>query len=129
LGFYAQARAFLEKYVAIRWYLRYLTNFACNEGWSGQLESEASGPHDAWEKLACVAYSKSLANPQTFIRMSDAGYPIPDRVDIETPWGAIQTKPAGVDAFVVVDERENGEKMLYMVHMDGDGSPVGYTKA
>jgi hypothetical protein len=128
-GFQDQAKRFLETFQPIRSYIRYLVNFACNEGWSGQLESEACGPDEAWQKLAMLAYAKEIGKPRNFFKMSDLNYAIAERVDIESPWGATQTKPAGVDAFLVADEQENGEKTYYMVQMDSDGAPIGYSEA
>ena len=81
------------------------------------------------KKLATLAYAKQVASPENFFKMSDLGHAIAEQVDIEPPWGATQTKPAGVDAFIVKDELENGAKMYYMVQMDSDGCPVGYNKA
>ena len=127
--FQARARDFLQKYGSIRSYVRYLAHFARNEGWSGQLEDLAWGPNLAWQKLATLAYAKQVADPQNFFKMSMMGYAKEDQAEIMSPWGAKQTKPAGVDAFIVHDELENGEKIYYMVQMDSDGYPVGYSKA
>jgi hypothetical protein len=76
-----------------------------------------------------LAYAKEIGKPRNFFKMSDLNYAIAERVDIESPWGATQTKPAGVDAFLVADEQENGEKTYYMVQMDSDGAPIGYSEA
>ncbi|MBL8826100.1 MAG: hypothetical protein JNM18_03890, partial [Planctomycetaceae bacterium] len=53
--FEQRAKSFLDKHSAISSYLGYLADFACNEGWSGELESEAYGPDQAWKRLANVA--------------------------------------------------------------------------
>jgi hypothetical protein len=128
-GFQERAKTFLGTYQSIRSYLRYLANFARSEGWSGQLEDIAGFADDAWHRLAILAYGRDVGAPRNFIKMSDAGYAIGEQVDIESPWGAVQTKEAGVDAFIVADEKDNGEKQYYMVRMDTDGSPVGYSEA
>lgn len=58
--FEANAKSFLAKHDApISSYLSYLEDFARTEGWSGQLEDEASGPRRAWTQLEDVAYAKN----------------------------------------------------------------------
>jgi hypothetical protein len=128
-GFKESAKRFLNEYSSVRSYIRYLAYFAKNEGWSGALEDEAHVSEMEWRQLVFLAFGKQSPAPETFIKMSDLGYAIANKVDIEPPWGVAQTKEAGVDAFLVVDQDDNGERQYYMVQMDSDGDPVGYRSA
>ncbi len=57
------------------------------------------------------------------VKASEMGLPIDEAVTIKTPWGT-QTKPAGIDAFIV----KNGDE-IYMVNaemINGKLMPIGY---
>jgi len=60
--------------------------------------------------------------PVQMVRMSEVGYKVEDQVPIQSPWGE-QTKPAGQDGFLVLDE-SNGQ--YYMVNQGQDGNPISY---
>jgi hypothetical protein len=125
--FQTRAREFLQRYQSIHGYLHYLAHNAANEGMSGLLESDACCPDEAWQLLATLA-DPQAASPQNFIKMSDLDYATAKQVDVESPWGAMQRKPAGVDAFLVADEQGDGEIRYHMVWMGSDGSPIAIQK-
>src|SRR5258708_2930949 len=62
--------------------------------------------------------------PVEMTRMSDIGYSVDEEVTIESPWG-VQTKPAGKDAYLVLDT----SKLYYMVNTDDAGLPISYVPA
>lgn len=46
-----EAKSFLDRFDPVHGYLHYLADFACNEGWSGALENEATEAYFSWERL------------------------------------------------------------------------------
>jgi hypothetical protein len=100
--FQTRAREFLQRHQQIQSHLHYLANFASNEGWSGQLESDAGVPDELWQLLGALCNSKHVSN---VIKT--------EQVDIESPWGAIRSTVDG---------------SCYMVLMGSDGSPIAIQK-
>lgn len=61
--------------------------------------------------------------PTNMIKMSEVGYPVEAEVQIEAPWGGTQTKPAGQDAYLVLEADKN---QYYMVNTDANANPISY---
>ncbi len=125
----SKARRFIEKHEAISSYVRYLADFGRSDGWSGALEDEAWGAKGKWDTLRLLAYGPQATKSDRFIKMSDAGFPIDRDVKIETPWGDVQEKPAGEDAYLVDLSSTEGEEHFCIVEMSEDGSPFGFSVA
>ncbi len=59
--------------------------------------------------------------PVEMVSMLDIGFKKEDKITIESPWGE-QTKPAGQDAYLVLDS----SNQYYMVNVDPHGLPISY---
>ncbi|MCL2143967.1 MAG: hypothetical protein FWH43_00510 [Endomicrobia bacterium] len=62
------------------------------------------------------------------IKTSELGYPVDTELIIHSPLGDTQTKKAGVDAYIVIEDMGNGKFQYYMVQED-NGLPVNYILA
>ena len=127
--FEARAKQFIEENATLRWHVRYLCNFARSEGWSGALESDSIVPESNFTLLAFLALGREEVPLNSFIKCSEIGFPIADELRIKAPWGGVQIKAAGVDAYLAVDKDDTGTPRYYMVSMDEDGAPFDHGPA
>ncbi|MCP3966423.1 MAG: hypothetical protein GY750_13575 [Lentisphaerae bacterium] len=78
--------------------------------------------------------ARKNGGPFEMVKFSDIGFDVSQDAVILAPWGETQTKPAGKDAFVVIEKIDqpqdpSEEYQYYMVNVDERGIPIGYEYA
>ena len=95
---------------------------------NGELVEQLNGLPDLRDRIRRAdpnLVGARKTEPVDMIAMSDIGYDVGDEVSISASWGT-QTKPAGQDAFLVVDESKD---QYYLINVDERGLPMGYVRA
>ncbi len=67
--------------------------------------------------------------PVEMMRLSDLGFKVEEKANIQSPWNDVQSKPAGKEGYLVLEKEKDGSlSKVYLVNEE-NGLPISYIAA